>query len=256
MIGNPRRVAAGGIVAGRLGSVLLAATAVAWAHFTWIAPAVSPLVAGQTTRVQIGSGHHFPKSETALSLAGVEVYAIAPSGKKTVLQSEVAGTSLAADYKVEEAGMHRFVLLQDRGVLSWTTNGVRPGGKAEHPGAIRSARVFRSAVSYGLTPGSHLAKAKPLGIAFEMTAEVSGGEVILTVLKDSKPCAGAEIRLATGDHGDKALGRTAADGRLVHALGSGAKGAMLFAVEQYIEPAPASANYDRAEFAASVQLQL
>jgi hypothetical protein len=89
-----------------------------------------------------------------------------------------------------------------------------------------------------------------------MAAEISGDKVILTVLKDSRPCAGAEIRLSRSGDSEKVLGVTAADGRLVHALGSGAKGAMLFAVEQYTEAAPASANYDRSEFAASAQLQL
>jgi len=250
-----KTLAAHSAAAGRAGILLIVTAVAAWAHFVWIAPAVSPLAVGQIARLEVGSGHHFPASESALGLANVEVYAIAPSGKKTTLQAAVAGKSLAADFKVEEAGMHRFVLVQDRGVLSWTTNGVRAGGKAEHPVATRSARVFRSAVSYALTPGSHFVKPSPLGIAFEMTAEVSGSQVILTVLKDSKPCAGVEIRLAAGDHGDKALGKTASDGRFVYALGLDAKGAMLFDVE-HVEPAAASANYDRGEFAASVQLQL
>lgn len=260
MLGTLRRRSASKTIAadiratGRLGFALLVAAATVWAHFTWIAPAVSPLVVGQIAKLQIGNGHHFPESETALRPGGVEVFGIAPSGKKTKLASAVTGTSLAAEYKVEESGMHRFVLLQDRGILSWTTNGVRPGGKAEHPGATRSARVFRSAISYAATPGAQYEKTKPLGIPFEMVAEVSSSEVILTVLKDSKPCVGAEIRLAAHDLGDKALGKTGPDGRFVYPLGSGAKGAMLFAVE-FIEPAAASANYDRAEFAASVQLQ-
>ncbi len=239
----------------RLGLMMLAGVAAASAHFTWIAPSASPLAVGQVAKLVIGSGHHFPKSETALRLVDVQVHAITPSGKRTELHPTTAGTSLAAEYKVEEAGMHRFVLVQDRGVLSWTTNGVRAGGKAEHPRARRSAKVYRSAVSYAVTPGSHFVQAKPLGIAFEMTADVSGSQVALAVWKDAKPCAGVEIRMAVGDHGDKAIGKTSPDGRFVYTLGPDSKGALLFGVE-YVEPASATANYDRGEFAASVELQL
>ena len=94
-----KTLAAHSAAAGRAGILLIVTAVAAWAHFVWIAPAVSPLAVGQIARLEVGSGHHFPASESALGLANVEVYAIAPSGKKTTLQAAVAGKSLAADFK-------------------------------------------------------------------------------------------------------------------------------------------------------------
>jgi len=156
-----------------------------------------------------------------------------------------------AGYKVAEAGMHRFVLAQDRGVRSWTTQGVQPGGKDKHPQARRSARVFRSAVSYALTPGAAYEKAKPLGLVFEMTGEVTGDQVVLTVLRESKPVAGVAIHLVGQARGGEALGKTGPDGRFNYAFTAGNKGPLLFAAD-YIEQAAPTANYERGEYATSL----
>ena len=158
---------------GRLALLLPLTSVLVYAHFTWMTPSVSPLEVGQTVQVRIGHGHKFPASEEAIITAGAEVYAMAPSGRRTLLAPKPEKPLLVAGYKVAEAGMHRFVLAQDRGVRSWTTQGVQPGGKDKHPQARRSARVFRSAVSYALTPGAVYEKAKPLGLVFELMGEVT-----------------------------------------------------------------------------------
>jgi len=243
---------------GRLALLLPLTTVLLYAHFTWVTTSVSPLEVGKTVEVLIGHGHQFPASEEVIITEGAEVYAVAPSGRRTALAPKARKPLLVAGYKVAEAGLHRFVLAQDRGVRSWTTQGVQPGGKDKHPQARRSARVFRSAVSYALTPGAAYEKAKPLGLVFEMTGEVTGDQVVLTVLRESKPLAGVAIHLvshpqdvANHPHGGAAIGKTGADGRFTYVFDPGNKGPLLFAAD-YIEQAGPAANYDRGEYAASL----
>jgi hypothetical protein len=111
--------------------------------------------------------------------------------------------------------------------------------------------VFRSAVSYALTPGAAYEKAKPLGLVFEMTGEVTGDQVVLTVLRESKPVAGVAIHLVGHAHGGEALGKTGPDGRFNYAFTAGNKGPLLFAAD-YIEQAAPTANYERGEYATSL----
>jgi uncharacterized GH25 family protein len=242
------------LAAGKLGRLVLllpAATVLLYAHFTWVTASVSPLEVGKTAEVLIGHGHQFPASEEVIITEAAEVYAVAPSGRRTALAPKAQKPLLVAGYKVAETGMHRFVLAQDRGVRSWTTQGVQPGGKDKHPQARRSARVFRSAVSYALTPGAAYEKAKPLGLVFEMTGEVTGDQVVLTVLRESKPVAGVAIHLVGQARGGEALGKTGPDGRFNYAFTAGNKGPLLFAAD-YIEQAAPTANYERGEYATSL----
>ena len=249
------------LAAGKLGRfvLLLPLTGVfLYAHFTWVTASESPLEVGKTVEVLIGHGHQFPASEEVIITEGAEVYAVAPSGRRTALAPKARKPLLVAGYKVAEAGMHRFVLAQDRGVRSWTTQGVQPGGKDKHPQARRSARVFRSAVSYALTPGVAYEKAKPVGLVFEMTGEVTGDQVVLTVLRESKPVAGVAIHLvshprdvANHPHGGAAIGKTGADGRFTYVFTAGNKGPLLFAADS-IEQAAPTANYERGEYATSL----
>ena len=102
---------------GRLALLLPLTSVLVYAHFTWMTPSVSPLEVGQTVQVRIGHGHKFPASEEAIITAGAEVYAMAPSGRRTLLAPKPEKPLLVAGYKVAEAGMHRFVLAQDRGYL-------------------------------------------------------------------------------------------------------------------------------------------
>jgi uncharacterized GH25 family protein len=235
----------------RFALLLPLTTVLLYAHFTWVTASVSPLEVGKTVEVRIGHGHQFPTSEEVIIAEGAEVYAIAPSGQRTGLAPKAEKPWLAASYKVAEAGMHRLMLAQDRGVRSWTTRGVQPGGKDKHPQAQRSARIFRSAVSYALTPGASYQKAKPLGLVFEMTGEVTGDQVVLTVLRESKPVAGVAIHLVGHAGGGEALGTTGPDGRFLYAFTAGNKGPLLFAAD-YIEQSAPTANYDRGEYATSL----
>jgi hypothetical protein len=236
---------------GRLALLLPLTSVLLYSHFTWVTASVSPLEMGKTVEVRIGHGHQFPASEEVIITEGAEVYAIAPSGQRTALAPKAQKPLLVAGYKVAEAGMHRFVLAQDRGVRSWTTQGVQPGGKDKHPQAQRSARVFRSAVSYSLTPGAAYEKAKPLGLVFEMMGEVTNDQAVLTVLRESKPVAGVAIHLVSGAGGGEALGKTGPDGRFTYAFTAGNKGPLLFAAD-YIEQAAPTANYERGEYATSL----
>jgi uncharacterized GH25 family protein len=83
--------------------VLMAGAAGLWAHFVWVDAMPVTLKTGETAKVRIGNGHDLAESESALNLAGLETFAIAPSGGRTDLKPEIAGKWVVAPYSVKEA---------------------------------------------------------------------------------------------------------------------------------------------------------
>lgn len=224
------------------------------AHFSWIAPA-APLKVGEVVRVQIGNGHQFPDSEAAMNADNLKVYAVSPSGAKTDLRMEKSANFLAASYRVVEQGLHRFVFVQDRGVMSRTTRGYLPGGKDKHPGAIDSFESFRSAVAYAPAGDGELSKVKLLGLDFELQAEMSNGDVVLTAAKDGRPCAGADIGVVLTEGREQKLGKTGPDGKFTYKVSGNSKLPVLF-VANHVEPAPEGASYTRSNHSAALHFHL
>lgn len=223
------------------------------AHFAWIDLA-GTLKTGQTATIRIGFGHDLGKSESAISLDGTSVFAIAPSGAKSALTPKVEGAWLVAGYPVKEAGSHRAYFTQDRGVISQTTKGYKPGGRDVHPDAKKSYRSWRSGMVYASTADAKAVPGKPLGLALETVAEKSSDGYAITVYRDGKPAADAEISGAwPGEEEAQPVGRADKSGRFVYKVPAGKKGAFLI-LASVIEPAPKGANYDTANFSASVLL--
>lgn len=237
----PSRLLAGG---------LLLAGVVA-AHYTWIAPA--PLVLGKVNKVSIAHGHHFPMSEEAIVAAQVKAFAVAPSGKRIVLSAVKADKTVEADYTPSEAGTHTFGFVQDRGVLSRTPGGVKPGGRDVNKDATQALRVVRTAVAFGSTakvapPG------KPLGLELEIVPQVAPSSVTLQLLRSGKPLAATAIQVLTsGSEEPKDLGKTSAQGTLVYAIGVGTKPPVLF-IATVAEPAAKGASYDTTNLSTSLYL--
>lgn len=238
----------------RAALLALAASTLA-AHFSWVSPLSAPLVVGETVDVQVGNGHHFPESEAVMK-GTTKIFVIAPSGSKTKLNGASSGKATVAPFKVAEAGMHRFYFVNDRGVLSRTTQGYRSGGRDKYPRALESYRLYRTGVAYGLTPGAKYAEAKPVGLDFEVLGRIEGDSITLTVLKGGKPCPNAEIHLGTPkDHRGVEIGRTGPDGVFRYTSAGALSGRTLFLAE-FSEKAPAGADYDRTDYTGALHLDL
>jgi hypothetical protein len=145
--------------------------------------------------VRISHGHKFPQSEEAINVREVEFFVLAPSGERVRLEPAVSKTAIAANYSVKEEGLHRIVLLQDRGVISRTPKGVQAGGRDKHPDATQAYRTLRSAVAYAATSKASSLSGKPAGLEFELAGEYSDGAWQLVLMNHGKPVPEAPIEV-------------------------------------------------------------
>jgi len=222
------------------------------AHFSWINP-LSPLVPGEEVQVQIGHGHKFPESEEMFRPEGIKAYVLGPEGERTELTPSPDAKRLAASFKVPREGHYRFVFVQDRGVLSRTPKGLLPGGRDVHPGALESAKYYRSGVAIAATANAQKSRPVPAGLEFEMTAEASGGSLRITVLHKGKPCAEAAVTVKRAGQVEEKLGPTGADGRITLPLKNGLRGPLLLEASK-ATPAPAGASFDKLNLSTSLYL--
>jgi uncharacterized GH25 family protein len=237
------RVLAGGLI---LAGVVAA-------HYTWIAPAPAPLVQGKVNKLLIAHGHHFPVSEEAIAVAQVKAFAIAPSGKRTELKAATVGKVVEVEYTPAEAGTHAIGFVQDRGVMSRTPGGVKPGGRDVNKDATQALRVVRTAVAFASTAKVAL-PGKPLGLDLEIVPRMSASSVTLQLLRSGKPLAETAIQVLTnGSEEPKELGKTSAQGTLVYAIGAGTKPPVLF-IAALAEPAAKGASYDTTNLSTSLYL--
>lgn len=229
-------------------------SAAAFCHYTWVAP-VAALEVGKPATVQIGHGHKFPASEEAINAAQVDLYVLTPSGAKIKLAAAKGTGFVSAPFQPKEAGPHRFVLVQDRGVSSRTPKGVKQGGRDKNPDAMQSSRTFRTSVAYVSAGQAAPPKsAKPVGLELELTAErtTSGWQVQL--LKNGKPASGIAVEVFLAGAAKAAdAGKTGADGKINYALPAGAKGPALFSA-MFKDGAPSGAAYDSVNYETSLNV--
>jgi uncharacterized GH25 family protein len=237
----------------RAGGVFWASAILLFAHATWVAPVAGPLEVGKTVTVQVGNGHTFPASETVVPNENLQMYAVAPSGSKSKLQPNPAGLFVAASYKVAEPGVHRFVFVQDRGVMSRTPQGLKPGGRDQNPGATQSMKMYRSAVAYAATSGAKSKSLPAVGLTFEMLPSRSGDSMTVTALLDSKPVSGAAIRAVWPAKPEQELGSTGSDGKFSYRIPQGASGQFLL-VAALSEKAGSEAKYDTSSYSTALHL--
>lgn len=203
--------------------------ALALAHYTWISPQTSSssIVAGKTVKVAIAHGHKFPVSEEAINATQVKMWAVAPSGAKIALTPVPQPGVILADLAPKESGTYRLAFTQDRGWMSRTPRGVKPGGKDKNPDATQSFRIFRSGIAYtGL-----IAAPAPLGLETELTATLAEGEWTVRLYKDGKPLTGQTVQvLQAGQKDGTDIGKTGAGG-VVRWKQQAAKSPLLFLAE-------------------------
>lgn len=224
----------------------------AFAHFAWV-ETDGPLVVGKAAKIKIGYGHEVTQSESAVSLEGLKLWAIDASGAKIELSPSVSGNWVVSDFTPKAAGAYRFVMTQDRGVLSQTTKGFKPGGRDVYPDAKKSMKLWRSATVYASTNGIAVSAGAPLNLPLEVLLDRKAGEIQLTVLHAGQPMLGAEVALnVPGSEDTVAVGKTNPDGKLTVKQGS-LKGPALYVVT-LAEPASKGANYDTNNFTSVLEV--
>lgn len=221
-------------------------------HYTWVSPVQLPLEVGKTSAIRISHGHKFPQSEEAINANQVDLFVLLPSGARVKLEPAVSGTAVVANYAVKETGLHRIVLVQDRGVTSRTPKGLQLGGRDKHPDAIQASRMVRSAVAYAQTSKATSVQGKPANLPFELVGDYSDGTWKLQLLKEGKHLPATDIEVFLGGSVQAvSAGRTGSDGRLTYKRPQGAKGPAMFVAEIKDQP-PAGAKYDFVNYSTSL----
>jgi hypothetical protein len=225
------------------------------AHYTWVAPP-AVFVTGKTAIVQIAHGHRFPHSEEIVNPAQLQLFVLAPSGNKVALKAAAAGNVLTMPFPVQEAGFHRIVLVQDRGITSRTPGGLKAGGRDRNKNASQAYRTLRTAVAYANTARTGGEDGKPAGLEFELTGVRSAETWLLQVLRQGNPVADAPVEvLLAGASKAVHVGTTGPDGRIRYQVPSGNSGPAVFSVTLR-QSAPPGATYDFVNYETSLYVSL
>lgn len=224
------------------------------AHVIWIESAVPQLEVGKAAMVRIGNGHDIAQSESAVSLEGLQMWVVTPANSKVPLKPAVDGSWVSSEYLVPSAGVYRFVMSHDRGVLSSTPEGLKPGGRDVHRNAARSMKIWRSASAVGSTPGKKAGSLRPLGLTFELVGERRGDVMELRALRDGKPQANADLAIGVpGKKEQDSIGKTDAAGKFGYKVPHTTNGSVVF-VASISEPAEKTATFDTYNYSASLYL--
>lgn len=213
------------------------------AHDTWLSPAPSTARVGGTVTVLLASGHAFPEAEEPVRNVTLKVIVVDPSGKSTVLATSDQGRGPEASFQVDAQGVYRVAGEYDRGLISRTPAGWKPGGKSEHPNATGSIKSYNSFLCAVRTSGTALASSAPLGLAFEVSWERRGDRLIARATAKNRPVQDAEISLILGAGEAKPWGKTGADGRLEVAVPGAFKGLLLLKASSS-KPMPPGSEWD------------
>lgn len=227
------------------------ASAVALGHYTWVAPTAT-LEVGKPATIQISHGDTFAVSDEAINAEQVDLYVLAPSGAKVKLAAARAKGSVTAPFTAKEAGLHRIVMVQDRGITSRTPKGVRQGGRDKNPDASTASRTFRTAIAYVNASAGAAKTAKPVGLELELAAERTASGWQVQLLKNGKPASGIAIEVfLSGMAKGIDAGKTGADGKITWQPAAGAKGPAMFSA-MFKDKAPSGAAYDAVNYETSL----
>lgn len=206
----------------------LAVTAItAYGHYTWVAPS-EPLAPGKTIKIMVAHGDRFPHGDEAVNAAQVKLWMLAATGAKSDLKPVATKSTVLADFTPATAEPHRIVFTQDRGVMSRTPKGVKPGARDKNPTATEVFSMMRTGVHYiGSQP-----KAAPIGLELELTARFENGVWNLQLFRSGKPLAGETIKIVLNEQeNETAIGKSDANGKLTFKPAAGYKGPLLFLVD-------------------------
>ena len=217
--------------------------ALLFAHYTWLSPVPSTVKAGEPVTVLLANGHAFPAAEEPLKGVEMKAKVADPAGRTTALEVADKGRGPEATFKTGPEGLYRVAGEYDRGVISRTPEGWKPGGRAAHPDAASVIKSYNSFLCAVRTAGTALGSAAPLGLAFEVSWSRTAGGVAVLVTAGGKPVEGAEVSIILGSGEAKPAGKTGAAGRVEIEIAESFKGPVLL-TGSISKPAPADAGYD------------
>jgi uncharacterized GH25 family protein len=228
----------------KLALLALATATAAWTHYTWVAPS-GPLQANKPVKIMVAHGDRFPQTDEAVNAAQVQLFVIAPSGARTDLKPVSAKTFVAADFTPKENGAYRLAFAQDRGAMSRTPQGVKPGGRDKNPNAVEAFTMLRTGVWH--SGKGH----KPVGLEVELAAELNGGTWTVQLLRSGKPLAGQPVQVVpNGEEKAVDLGKTGADGKVTYKAAA-VHGPAMF-LSEFSEKAPAGSPIDARRFSTTL----
>ena len=222
----------------------LACATAGWTHFTWIS-ASGEFQSGKTVKIMVSHGDRFPQSEEAINASQVQLFVLAPSGARSDLKPSSTPTGITASFPVKETGAHRIAFVQDRGAMSRTPTGIRPGDKRKNPGALEAFTMLRTGVWHS---GKGHA---PVGLAAELTAEREGSTWHVQLLRKGKPLAGQLVQVVLNGQKDAVdLGKTGPDGKVDFKSTTPAGPAMFLA--EFKEKGPIGGGVDSHRFSTTL----
>jgi uncharacterized GH25 family protein len=195
-------------------AVFLGGAVLAFAHSAWLAPAPGKVRAGSPVAVVLASGHSFPRSEEPVKGLDLKMKVIAPDGKTEVVGTADKGRGLEASFPTSSEGLYRAVIEYDRGIISQTSEGWKPGGRSNYPSARSVIKSYNSFICAVRTLKAGPAAPAPLGLAFELSWKAEGGRLAVMATDRGRPVASAEISAVFGSGDIKPIGKTDASGRL------------------------------------------
>lgn len=228
-------------------ALLIGSATAAEAHLSWIRLPDGPLAPGRATVLSLDHGDVFPESAGSLPLDYTRAFATGPEGESVELELREEGNSLVAGFTPNTNGVHRFHYIYHPGVMSKTTEGWKIGGADQYPLAYDRLRGIQTAVGYVFGAGGPPDRFSPVGLDIEMVPRIVGDSLHLTLLKDGRPYAGAEILyLPTGQeaHG---IGTTDDEGTIDFVPAGGLAGELAFGVKIKL-PMPEDSEFDRDVF--------
>jgi len=204
----------------------LVAVATAFGHYTWGAPSET-LIAGKPVKIMVAHGDRFPHGDEAINATQVKLWMLGANGAKTDLKAVATKNAVLADFTPATSGPHRIVFTQDRGPMSRTPTGVKPGGRDKNPTATESFALLRTGLHY-----VGAADVAPVGLELELTARFEKGAWNLQLLRAGKPLAGETVKVVLKEQEtETAIGKSGADGKIVFTPAAGYKGPLLFLVD-------------------------
>jgi uncharacterized GH25 family protein len=236
-----------------IAGIFMIISSLSYGHMSWIRIEKTG-DAGESFKITVAHGHKFPQGEERLSAEFLKIYYVSESGVKSPFNFEKPAAGLSGLFKVVEPGIQRFSFIYDRGVMSKTTQGWKTGGKDKYPKAIGRIRTVQTGTSLLKTGSTAWNEIAPVGLPVELLPVKFGKEITVSLLKDGKAYAGADIIIQLPGKDEKAVGKTDSKGE-IKIVFPVEKGEILIGAEFRIDN-PAGSEVNRENYAASLYLNL
>lgn len=223
------------------------------AHDTWLSPTPSTAKLGETVTVQLASGHSFPAAGEPVKGVELKMTVFDPHGQSILLVPADKGRGPEAAFEVLAEGFYRVACEYDRGVISRTPAGWKPGGRSVHTNATSVLKAYNSFLCAIRTSGAPLDSPGPLGLLFEVSWMREGRRLIVLATSGGNPVGGAEISAVIGSGDARSAGKTDAAGRLAIEIPEAFKGP-IFLAGSVSRPMPAGSEYDAERTSSSYYL--